>query len=353
MYARLTDEGWSAETVDSQGNVGWQPSIALDSSDKPRISYYDLTNTMVKYARWTGATWSVENIGPAHVSYAGPTSIALDANNLPYIAHLDYVSGRCVLKYAAKGTPPQIAYGMVSYWKFDEGSGSTAFDSIGGNHGTIHGATWVTGKVKNALSFDGVNDYIEVSDSPSLDIANAITIEAWVYINRFPIAEPWYNMQVLQKDGTRYEHAYAMPILGELGYYHGWRQRPGLERPRRFGLELTLDGKWSGEMIEGSMWSNTPLEVRTWYHLVATFDGNQVKLYLNGQLDATYTISGTIETNDNPVRIGNWRRGGADYDFFNGIIDEVAIYNRALTAEEIRQHYQNGLNGVGYIATPP
>ncbi|MCK4348903.1 MAG: right-handed parallel beta-helix repeat-containing protein, partial [Thermoplasmatales archaeon] len=72
--------------------------------------------------------------------------------------------------------------GLVACWHFDEGSGSIAYDSSDNdNDGIIHGATWTTGVSGKALSFDGVNDYVEVSDDDSLDITDAISIEAWIY----------------------------------------------------------------------------------------------------------------------------------------------------------------------------
>ena len=71
--------------------------------------------------------------------------------------------------------------GMISYWKFDEGSGPTAFDSADANDGTlINGPVWTSGQVGGALSFDGLDDYVEVPTSANLDITDAITLEAWV-----------------------------------------------------------------------------------------------------------------------------------------------------------------------------
>ena len=72
---------------------------------------------------------------------------------------------------------------LVSYWKFDETSGTTASDSVGSNDGTVSGATWVSGKINNGLSFDGNNDYVEVPDSITLDITtnNAMTFNFWHY----------------------------------------------------------------------------------------------------------------------------------------------------------------------------
>jgi hypothetical protein len=145
-------------------------------------------------------------------------------------------------------------------------------------------------------------------------------------------------MQVLQKGDAAYPHAYALVVLGEQGLYRG----TGPAQPRKFGLELIVDGKWSGD-ITGGMWCNTQLQEKTWYHLAATYNGNQVKLYLNGQLDAFYTITGSIETTNFPVSIGYW--GVANADYFNGLIDEVQIFNRALSDTEIVAIYNAGSAG--------
>jgi hypothetical protein len=235
--------------------------------------------------------------------------------------------------------------GAVSCWTFDEGSGQTAFDSCGMNDGVLGATgsvddadpTWTNGLIGGALEFDGMHDYVEVPNSASLNVANALSIEAWAYINQFRSS----NMQVVERHMAqpRDLHAFAMPILGELGQ---WCCN-GPQQPRKFGLELTVDGKWSGDVLYGGMWSNTALEEGKWYYLVATYDGSQVNLYLDGRLDATYAISGAIETNDNPLRIGNYylRQDGSGVDFFDGRLSEVAIYGRALTTEEIQGRYRS------------
>lgn len=271
------------------------------------------------------------------------------------------------LNGTANGYPFQ---GAVSCWTFDEGSGQTAFDSCGTNDGVLGSTgsvdigdpTWSGGLVGGALEFDGRHDYVEVPNSNSLNFTNSLSIEAWVLINNFPVQEPWYNMQVIQKDTAdevHGAHAYAMPILGELGAFGGF----GPLQPRKFGLELTVDGIWSGELVYGGMWSNTALEEAKWYYLVATYDGSQVNLYLDGRLDATYDISGAIQTNDFPVRIGNWFRHSreADADYFDGRLSEVGVYNRALTLDEIQGRYLSivpepvpepgtlGLLGLGFL----
>jgi uncharacterized membrane protein len=100
VYARLTDEGWNVETVDSQGNVGWQPSIAIDSGGLIHISYFDLSGEKLKYAIWTGLGWSIQTIAPAQVSYACPTSMALDDGDAPHISFLGYDGRNYILMFA-------------------------------------------------------------------------------------------------------------------------------------------------------------------------------------------------------------------------------------------------------------
>ena len=82
--------------------------------------------------------------------------------------------------FALSDPPAGCPTGMVSYWKFDEGDGTTADDFYDGNDGTlINNPAWVDGKIGKALSFDG-DDYISVPDSSNLDITSAVTVEAWV-----------------------------------------------------------------------------------------------------------------------------------------------------------------------------
>lgn len=215
-----------------------------------------------------------------------------------------------------------LTTGMVAYYPF---TGNSDDLSGNGNNGIVSGATLTTVNNKNpnsAYSFNGVDNYIEISDSPSLHMANAISIGAWVYVNDFDT-----NMQVIQKDSIFGLHSFAMPILSNDGYYYDWPSLGG-PQPRKFGLELTLNGTF-----KSGMWSATELQAGKWNFIAATYDGSQVRLYLNGKLDKTYYASGAIETNNNPLRIGNFRNYSAD--FFDGTIDEIRIYSHALSESEI------------------
>jgi len=195
---------------------------------------------------------------------------------------------------------------------FDEGSGTTVKDETGhGNDGTIHGATWVDGISGKALSFDGVDDYIDCGSGSSLNIADEITIEAWVK----PCSLSNNYMCIAGKDksgGPRYD-SYSLKIMNN----------------RNFAFELIING--TEKCLE------TSLSDEIWSHFVGTYDGSNMILYKNGLEVNHISISGLITTQPNTnFVIGAY----SNYDlFFNGIIDEVAIYPKALTPEEINTHY--------------
>jgi hypothetical protein len=104
-YAHWTGSTWSITSVDTTGHVGDFTSIALDSSDNPHISYCDLSNDDLKYGCWTGSTWSITSVDSAgDVGY--DTSIALDSSDYPHISYCDY--GNYDLKYARYGPNPNV-----------------------------------------------------------------------------------------------------------------------------------------------------------------------------------------------------------------------------------------------------
>ncbi|MHC4462230.1 MAG: hypothetical protein ACYS30_12495, partial [Planctomycetota bacterium] len=81
---------------------------------------------------------------------------------------------------AALGEEPEPLLGPIAHWAFEEGRGSKVYDWAGNNHGTIHGAKWTTGRVGGALSFDGVDDYVDFGNAPLFDITGPITLTAWL-----------------------------------------------------------------------------------------------------------------------------------------------------------------------------
>ncbi|RIL11746.1 MAG: hypothetical protein DCC75_01745 [Proteobacteria bacterium] len=215
------------------------------------------------------------------------------------------------------------------YLNFNEGSGSQASDSSGGgNHGSLQGASWDgQGYFGGALAFDGVNDTVDVADSGSLDLSNGMTLEAWV--------------KPVMAGSGRFETV-IMKETGNNLAYTIYSRTDGTNQPAR------------GEIVGSQGWVTAQnaqaLPANTWRHLAVTFDGSALRLFLNGTQAAITNSPGTINQSSQPLRIGGNSVWG---EYFQGVIDEVRIYNRALSAAEIQADMQNAgepLPGTLFVA---
>jgi len=208
--------------------------------------------------------------------------------------------------------------GLVGHWSFDEGSGTTAHDSSGNNnHGTIHGASWTDGKFGKAISFDGVDDYVEVPDSPSLKITDAITIAAWVKFEEVPVEA----YELLMKYGSYITYAYV-------------------SKPE--GVSFNF-GRFNGGIFDHlGMYASLPyLPYSQWHYVVWVYNSSgYTAIYVNGNLYASTTeMSGKMDISSDNFEInGRW--------LHKGLVDEVRIYNRTLSRAEIK-----AIAGSGAIAT--
>jgi hypothetical protein len=212
-----------------------------------------------------------------------------------------------------------VKEGLAGYWKFDEGFGNIAWDGSGNkNNGTIYGAQWVRGKSGKALNYDGEDDYIEVDDDASLDITDAITITAWIYVGEWD--EDWLGLLNKAYDDT--EDTYEISISQD-GYVH-------------FVLFFESSGRTA---------FNSPfylLKDKQWYHVATRYDGDSATIFIDGELVAGYDAPDErIRPNDNPLFIGAEKEYFNGPHHFNGIIDEVRIYDRPLTDDEIYYLYEN------------
>ncbi len=207
---------------------------------------------------------------------------------------------------------------LVGYWPFD---GDLLDQGGNGDNGTNYGATFSTGKIKQGLTL-GSSKYVEVPDSPSLDITDKITLEAWVYPTAWT---PTYENSILTKAGD--------------GDYGVWNLH---YKTTSKGFRFELNNGTTRTLFE-----TTPsTALNAWYHVVGVYDGSEMKLYVNGVLKGSLATSGNIATNNSPLRIGKQFWWGSIYSYWSGKIDEVKIYNRALDATEVLEHY-NDVNSSG------
>ncbi|UCE38213.1 MAG: hypothetical protein JSW00_02960 [Thermoplasmata archaeon] len=208
------------------------------------------------------------------------------------------------------------SYDLVLELLFDENTGTQAYDSSGfDNHGTIYGASWTEGKIDKALYFDGVDDYVEVAHSDSLDITNEITYEAWVKIHEFRAD----NYQTLAWK----EEIWSFQITPDKKVY----------------FDLYIDGDWALGFPNADF-GTLELTTNEWYHIALTYNRTEMRIYINGELDGSHSINGNINTSSNPVTIGRvLGRPESPNRKLNGTLDQVRIYNTSLSPEEILKHY--------------
>jgi len=189
------------------------------------------------------------------------------------------------------------------------------------NNGTNYGSVFADGRINRAIELDGTNKYVEIADSDSLDITDSITLEAWVYPHSWDNS---HENSILTKAGD-----------GEYGVWnlHYKKESSG------FRFELDID---DGNPDNITLFESIPsTAVNTWYHVVGTYDGSEMKLYINGTLSNSISVSGAIATNDLPLRIGKQFWWDSYYSYWDGLIDEVKIYDRALGAQEISEHHND------------
>jgi glucose/arabinose dehydrogenase len=213
--------------------------------------------------------------------------------------------------------PPEgsgsVVPGLVAAYGFNEGGGTSLGDASGnGNVGTVSGATWTTaGRFGSALSFDGTNDWVTVADAPGLRLTTGMTLMAWVY----PTAHGngvWRNVLIKERPGGEVYNLYANVDTNAPTVYVVRAADPGTPLDARGTAQLPLNA---------------------WTHLAATHDGTTLRLFVNGAQVGSRAVSGSLLTSSGALRIGGNSIWG---EFFRGRIDEVRVYNRALSAAEIQ-----------------
>lgn len=275
----------------------------------------------------------------ADASFATVTSTTLPANttswsdtgrspNTTYWYRVKAVNavGSSGYSNAASATtkPPPAGYAAavtadapVSHWRLGETSGTAAADQRGANPGSYLGlptlgaaSLLTTDGADKAVGFDGVNDAVRIPDSNSLDLTNRITLEAWIRPNVLPAAGSFRS--ILTK-AESYSLQFNGPLLEFTVIQNGVRRR--LQAP------------------SGTIAANVT------YHVVGTFDGTTQRLYVNGAQVGSVALAGSATVTPTPLHIGSWNGTG---ELFRGTIDDVAVYNQALTATRVSAHWTAG-----------
>lgn len=216
--------------------------------------------------------------------------------------------------------PWGTAGGLVGFWRLDEVSGGTAMDSsLSGLNGTlVNGPIWAPAHVNHGISFDGINDQVSVADAPSLRLTTGFTVSFWT---RKHAENSLYTLYV-GKGGPNSRNFTVWDVAGPSG---------------RIMLQFQDTSGASRALL-----SSQDLVVNRWYHVACTWDGAIGRIYLDGILDATGAMPGTPATSVDPLYFGYAGYHGR----LAGMLDEVAVYNRALSASEIVALLNGRLPGV-------
>jgi hypothetical protein len=205
--------------------------------------------------------------------------------------------------------------GLVGWWSFDEGSGTVAGDNSGNvNNGTIFGTTWVAGKYGNALNFDGLSNYVDLGSSAILE-SSPITVSAWVKTSANSGLQDIYR----------------------------WRS---------YGVELGLsNGIPFFTIYNSASTSYTAIALQniadgTFHQIVGVYNGTHVHIYVDGNL-RTFNSAGVLYYGSGSAAIG--RAGNYNGIYFNGVIDDVHLYNRALSSTEVQAGFQQTPDFSSYI----
>src|SRR5262245_28655495 len=217
--------------------------------------------------------------------------------------------------------------GIVAGYAFNETSGTTTADASGhGIVGTLtNGPTFIAGKYGNAVSLDGVNDFVNLGNPTALQFTGSMTVSAWIYVTSFPADDA----AVVSKR-----------TAGEVGYQLDVTKDTG---PRTIGFKLTSS---SGAAM--FRYGATTLQLNTWYHIAGVYDAaaQTLDVYLNGTLDngqLVGTVTGSQQNSTANVNIGR-RPGNAAFEF-PGRIDDVRLADHALTQAQIQTDMVTALGG--------
>jgi len=222
------------------------------------------------------------------------------------ICLMSFIVVLALVSAAPAAFDPDTDPDLLGHWTFDEGAGTMAADSSGnGNHGTLIGEPqWVEGLFGGAAAFDGVDDYIDTGSTENLP---NWTISCWAICPLPPS-----------------NSAPTGPIHREQNYQISWHHSNEVFRGT---AAISVGGTWYAA-------SFGPMEGETWYHLAATYDGETFSSYKDGVLiTANETPSGDASNDSNTLKFG---RHALAAQYWGGTVDEIHVFTRALTADEIK-----------------
>ena len=269
------------------------------------------------------AALSTEGAGIGHLRRHGVTRI-IRARRSRRLVPLARAAGIAAVLAAFALAPSgnSATTGLVAAYAFNDGAGTTVADASGnGRTGTTANTTWsTTGKYGGALSFNGTSSRVTVADAASLHLTSAMTLEAWINPTT---ATPGWRDVVYKGDDNYYLSATT-----------------NTSRPGGGGI---FNGSY------GEVFGTANTATNTWTYLAVTYDGATLRFFVNGTQTATLAKTGALKTSTNPLTIGSDAIYG---QYFRGLIDDVRVYNIALTQAQVQSDMGTPVAG-GSDTQPP
>jgi chitodextrinase len=294
----------------SQINLNWTAS-----TDNVGVTGYFVEQcqganctTFTQIATVTSTTYASAGLQP-NSSYTFRVRATDAAGNLSSYSNL------------ATASTTSLLSGLVAAYSFDEGTGTTITDSSGnGNNGLVSDPLWVSGKYGSAVSFSSASTLVTIPDTPSLHLGSAMTLEAWVNL-------------------------YGVGAVGNPIIYKGYDS---------YYLDATTaqtvpGGGGTFGSTDLMLYGTSPLSATTWTHLAVTYDGSTIRLYVNGNQVSSKAQTGSILGTNRVLQIG----GASDlFQSLYGVVDEVRVYNIALTQTQIQSDMTTSIGSNGTVPIP-
>jgi hypothetical protein len=352
---------YRVKSRDAAGNLATSPNFTfVTAAAPPPPPPADTTPPVISAVSASGITssgatinWTTNESSDTQVGYGTTTSYGNQTtlNTSLVTSHSQTITGLAAgttINYRVKSrdaagnlatssnftlvttAPPSSGGTLVGYWRFDETSGTLAADSSGsGFNGTLrNGATWAAGKTGNAVILDGIDDYVDVGNPSALQITGSMTVSAWINSNSFPSNDA----AIVSKRESAV--GYQLDTNSDLG-----------SRTISFGITTPTGSRTL-------RYSASTVQTNTWYHVAGVYDADArtLTVYLNG-LSNNGTLSGTVPSSqlNSSLNANIGKRPDSSSYMFAGAIDDVRIYNRALSQAEI----QADMNRSVPDSTPP
>jgi hypothetical protein len=321
---------WGDGTNSYRWDTGYQPPINT-------WTHLTITrNSTGRYLYVNGKYQNYTNVAGGPIIATSNITIGSANGGYNFQGKIDQVR---IYDYAR--SPAQIAYDYnkgapIAHWKLDECQGSTAYDTSGSNlNGNINigpsgtqtslgtcqttNTAWgngKTGRLNSSINFDGTDDQITINESPPINLTanQPFSISYWVKLSR--IVDTYQSPIMKSHFGSSYGH---------------------LIRNSNNSLLIYTDDDTNPELTISSFF--TASDTQNWIQISQTYDGDKIYVYKNGKLTNTSASGISLTSNTQPLYIG--MNGSSNY-FLDGQIDDVRIYNYALTGEQVKTLYNNG-----------